>query len=253
MPTGSRAADLSAKLPKLKLTKRDKERAEAAQKFLLLDPEAIPDELLIATVLLGTLPGDPVETASQILDAHDHNLSRVMRAEVFELLGLGSEAKARMAAASEISRRAALRAALESKSPKVTSAEEAVVWMRTRAEGVNERMVALYLNISGRVIAFRTLTQGSPRYTIVDPLQVLQPAIALGATNMILSHQHPSGEASPSSQDRDVTRRVANAGRIVGVTLLDHIIVTPTNFYSFSEHGELERKPGYGAAESWTA
>lgn len=88
-----------------------------------------------------------------------------------------------------------------------------------------EELHALYLDRRNRPLAVRVLTRGSDAYTVVDPRQVYRVAVRLGAAAVILAHNHPSGDATPSVQDVDVTRRVVQAGRVLGVKLLDHFVV----------------------------
>jgi DNA repair protein RadC len=82
------------------------------------------------------------------------------------------------------------------------------------------------------------LTKGSERYTVVDPMQVFRAALKAGAGAIILAHNHPSGDPSPSQQDRDVTVRIARVGRELGIPLLDHLVFADGAVYSFAEHGE---------------
>ena len=88
-------------------------------------------------------------------------------------------------------------------------------------------------------MAVRRLTHGSDAYTVVDPRQILRPAIQLGSCAVIMAHNHPSGEVEPSRMDREVTRRVAAAARVVGVRLLDHLVVAGERYSSLAGLGEL--------------
>ena len=105
-----------------------------------------------------------------------------------------------------------------------------------------EGLAVVALNRRNRVIGREVLTTGSDSYTVVDPRQVLRWALLQGrsgAASIILAHNHPSGDESPSDQDREVTRRMAVAGRAVGIRLLDHLIVVDSGrFTSLAERGE---------------
>jgi len=116
---------------------------------------------------------------------------------------------------------------------------------------VDEELHALFLDRRRRPLARRMLTRGSDGFTVVDPRQVFREAIALRASAVILGHNHPSGDPTPSAQDRDVTRRVAAAGRILGVPLLDHLVVGGERFVSLAELGELTQWEGEPPV--WTA
>jgi DNA repair protein RadC len=103
----------------------------------------------------------------------------------------------------------------------------------------DEELHALYLDRRHRPRARRMLTRGSDGFTVVDPRQVFRPAVSLGASAVVLAHNHPSGDPTPSAQDREVTRRVAAAGRILGIALLDHLVIGDTDYVSLAEWGEL--------------
>ena len=75
--------------------------------------------------------------------------------------------------------------------------------------------------------------------SLVHPREVFRPAIQESAAGLICIHNHPSGDPGPSSEDREVTRRLARAGEILGVRILDHVIVAERGYYSFSEAGDL--------------
>ena len=76
-------------------------------------------------------------------------------------------------------------------------------------------MRPLYLDRRQQPLAMRTLTRGSDGFTVVDPRQVFRPAVQLGATGVILAHNHPSGDPTPSAMDREVTRRVRKSGEVI--------------------------------------
>lgn len=115
----------------------------------------------------------------------------------------------------------------------------------------HEELHALYLDRRRRLLAHRRLTVGSDRYTVVDPPQVFRPAVALGAAAVVLGHNHPSGDPTPSPQDREVTRRVAEAGRVLGIELVDHLVLAEGAWVSLAARGELG--PWRPVAAAWTA
>ena len=102
-----------------------------------------------------------------------------------------------------------------------------------------EELHALYLDRRRRPCGHRRLTRGNDGFTVVDPRQVFRPAVAFRAHALVLAHNHPSGDPTPSAQDREVTRRVGAAGRILGIALLDHLVVAGTRWVSLAERGEV--------------
>lgn len=103
-----------------------------------------------------------------------------------------------------------------------------------------EQLHALYLDRMHRPVALRMLAQGSDRACVVDSRQVFRPAVSIGASAVVLAHNHPSGDPTPSAQDLEVTRRVDRAGRVLGVRLLDHLVVGASSHVSLAERGALQ-------------
>ena len=117
----------------------------------------------------------------------------------------------------------------------------------------SERLVVVCVNRRHVVIAAETLTIGSDAFTIVDPRQIYRWALKqkAPAAAIFLAHNHPSEDATPSQQDIDVTRRIAAAGRVLGMPLLDHIIVGGGSWSSLSENGHV---PTWGEESTgWTS
>lgn len=102
-----------------------------------------------------------------------------------------------------------------------------------------EHFLAIYLNSAHKVIAYSVVSSGTANASLVHPREVYQAAVLLGSIAVIVSHNHPSGEVNPSSEDEKVTRQLKEAGSILGIRLLDHIIVADTKEYSFKEEGNL--------------
>lgn len=104
-----------------------------------------------------------------------------------------------------------------------------------------ERFAVIALDRRGKVVDKTVLTVGTVGFTVVDPAKVLRWALTRRrpCTALLVAHNHPSGEALPSQDDRAVTRRLADACTAVGLELLDHLVCTATEFYSFAEHGAM--------------
>ena len=93
------------------------------------------------------------------------------------------------------------------------------------------------LDARNQVLGVNTVSIGSVSASIVHPREVFRPAILMGASSIILSHCHPSGDPSPSKDDIELTRRLLKAGEILGIEVLDHIIIADTQFLSLKEKG----------------
>jgi len=100
-----------------------------------------------------------------------------------------------------------------------------------------EHFVCVTLNGCHKIIGVYVVSQGLVNRTLVHPREVFRPAIADNATAVIIAHNHPSGSLEPSADDKDVTRRMKQAGDIIGIKVLDHIIVAPSiGYFSFLEN-----------------
>lgn len=100
-----------------------------------------------------------------------------------------------------------------------------------------EVFLALAMNTKNHVIAVLPVSTGSLNASIVHPRELFQRAILSNCASLILAHNHPSGDSSPSPEDIALTRRLVEAGQLLDIPILDHIILGYGNFYSFKEHG----------------
>ena len=95
------------------------------------------------------------------------------------------------------------------------------------------------LGAKGQVLSTEKIAQGSLLSSVVLPRDVFQAAIMHRAAAVIIAHNHPSGDPAPSEADKELTRRVAEAGQVLGIAVIDHIIIGGDTYYSFSEQGLL--------------
>ncbi len=102
-----------------------------------------------------------------------------------------------------------------------------------------EHMYALYLNNSNKITGYYLLSIGGITGTLVDIRVTFQAALLSNAVAMILVHNHPSGTLKPSSADKAITKKIANAGEMLDIKLLDHLIITEDNYYSFADENAL--------------
>jgi len=102
-----------------------------------------------------------------------------------------------------------------------------------------EHFVAVTLNGAHEVIKTHTVSKGTANSTLVHPRDVFKPALTDNAVALIIAHNHPSGNTEPSQEDRDITNRLTEAGTLLGIEILDHVIVGRKGFYSFLENGEI--------------
>jgi len=102
-----------------------------------------------------------------------------------------------------------------------------------------EYLLAFFLNARHRLIAHEIISIGTLTASLAHPREIFAPAIGKAAAAVILVHNHPSGEPAPSDEDVRLTKRIAQAGQIMGIELLDHVIVAANGCYSFKTAGQL--------------
>jgi DNA repair protein RadC len=120
-----------------------------------------------------------------------------------------------------------------------TPRESALALMTTLQDQPGEVFAILCLSTKHRVIAYHEVSRGTLDATLVHPREVFKAALLANAAAIILTHNHPSGDPSPSADDVQLTRRLVDAGALLGVDVLDHIIVGDGRYYSFKEAGRL--------------
>lgn len=191
-------------------------------------------ELLAILVGKGTTRIDVMTLAQnlvQAVDAKGLNL-KVEDLEHLEVMGV---VKAMIVvAALEFARRRIKPGGL-----KITTPADILPLIRHFADRKQEHFLCITINGANEVLNVRVVSIGLLDRTPVHPREVFADAITDRASGIILAHNHPEGGVEPSDADADVTRRIKQAGEIVGIHLLDHIIFNPTNFFSFLEAGIL--------------
>jgi DNA repair protein RadC len=103
-----------------------------------------------------------------------------------------------------------------------------------------ESVVVLLLNRANKVLGWRKISQGGITGTVMDKRIIYQLALLSNATQIIISHNHPSGNLKPSESDISITKEINDAGKLMDITLLDHLIITTEGYYSFGDEGRLD-------------
>lgn len=198
------------------------------EKFDRLGSENLSESDLLALILrTGTAGLNVVELAETLLLKYGSltALARASSAELQELPGIGKEKAKILKAALEIGRRLVQESVGEN--PLIVTPEEAAAVLRERARGVDREIFwVLLLDIKNRLmIPPCEVSKGTLNSSLVHPREIFKPAIQHSAANVILAHNHPSGDPSPSAQDIKITRKLIEAGRTMEIAVLDHVIV----------------------------
>ena len=125
------------------------------------------------------------------------------------------------------------------KNPVITTANRVYEYLHEYHHLDREHFIAITLDGSSRVINTHTISIGTLNQSLVHPREVFYPAIQDRAAAIIIAHNHPSGQLFPSRADKQVTTRLKDAGKLIGIDIVDHIILTPDGFYSFQDEGLL--------------
>ena len=204
-------------------------------KLTLRGAAALTDAELL-TLLLGD-----AGLAERLLAHYDGSLERIATAELPRLRmvgGLGLQRARLLQAAAELGRRAA-RAEAEA-TVVIDTSDDAVRLMRPQLDRLAyEECWAIYLTASNRLIERQRISQGGVTGTVVDHRLVVKRALELLASKMILVHNHPSGAAEPSPQDRRLTEQLAAAAALFDIRLVDHLILSREGDFSFCREGLL--------------
>ncbi|NOY25281.1 MAG: DNA repair protein RadC [Oligoflexia bacterium] len=213
----------------------------ARERYAVHGPGPLSDEDLLALAIGTGVSTRPASAIAHSLIAHCGDLAAVADAPVHMLsgvCGVGPARAVRLHASLALARRA-LQTAQPAPRLVIGPADAWAHLGPLLQDHPVEQLHALYLGARGRVLGHRVLTSGSDRHTIVDPRQVFRPAVQLGAASVIVAHNHPSGDPTPSEPDVDVTRRLAAAGRVLGIALIDHLVIGRTSYRSLAEQGVL--------------
>lgn len=196
-------------------------------------------ELLAILIRTGTRKKNSVELAREILDGSGQGLLGLMEIAPKELLkvtGIGEAKAVQLLCVGEISRRIARSRAL--RHPALTSPAAVADYYMEQLRHLRIEQVWLSMfDTKNQLIASQMISQGTVNSSIVSPREMMIAALRQEAVSIILVHNHPSGDASPSPEDILMTKRVAEAAACIGIGLLDHIIIGNNCYISLKEHG----------------
>ena len=203
---------------------------------------ALTDAELIAILLrTGTTEKSAIDIASEM--TADGGLYKRLAGithlhELTNIKGLGQAKAATVLAALEIGRRIASAKPLEK--IHLSCPREAAEFLMPRLRyAIKEQFVVVLLNSKNKVIGTEVVSEGSLSNAIVHPREVFVPALLQHAAAIMVAHNHPSGEPSPSLEDRELTSMLVRSGKVLGIPLVDHIIIGDGNYYSFLENEAL--------------
>ncbi len=217
-------------------------RARLRQRFLEGGADALPDYELLELLLFQALPrGDTKPLAKRLLAHFNDDFAELVGAppeKLGEVEGVGDAVVAALKTSEAVALRLMRRRTRER--DVVSSWCDLLAYCRAKMAGEQrERFHILFLDTKNQVIADEQQQTGTVNHAPVYPREVIKRALELSASAVILVHNHPSGDPTPSEADIDVTRKIAEAGRALGVVVHDHLVIAGGGHTSFRAQGLL--------------
>ncbi|MEE6186721.1 RadC family protein [Niabella digestorum] len=212
------------------------------EKLLLHGPQRLSNsELLAILIHNGTAQKSALDLAKEVLQMGDDNINKIGKLSIKDLMrikGIGEAKAITIAAALELGRRRQQGSIPEAATFK--SSQDAALFLKERLKDYTHEIFAvLYLNRANKLISFDIISEGGITGTVADPRIILKKALEKNAVNIILSHNHPSGNLQPSKADELLTAKMRQAAQLLDITILDHIIVSDLGYYSFADNNML--------------
>lgn len=217
------------KMAEIPVNDRPREKLQAK------GPEALSDLELLAILLgSGTKGHDVMKVAGQILKVLDANNEKLSLESLKKIEGVGPAKATLIAASLELARRR-----IRPEGLKISFPADVLPLIQNYADRKQEHFICVSINGANEVIKSRVVSVGLVNKTHVHPREVFADPITDRASAIIVAHNHPVGELTPSTEDKEITEQLKSAGVILGIRLLDHIIFNRKGYFSFLESGEL--------------
>ncbi|MDK2918024.1 MAG: repair protein RadC [Candidatus Petromonas sp.] len=209
------------------------------EKLIRYGPHSLSNaELLAIIIRTGSREHSALELANIILSRDEKGirfLANCTIEELSEIKGIGSSKACQIVAAIELGNR--LSKSLLSKGESIRSPKDVMdIFIRDMRFLEKEYFKVVFLNTKNEIISYETISIGSLNASIVHPREVFNRAIRKSSASIILVHNHPSGNPKPSKEDINITKRLIEAGKILGIEVLDHVIIGDGNYYSLKEN-----------------
>jgi len=212
------------------------------EKFMLKGRHSLSDaELLAILIGSGNKKDSALDLAKKILGRNKDNLLELSKAGINDLIrirGIGNARAIVILAALELGRRRETADVIVRQ--KITSSKEAYeIFRGVMGNRPYEEFWIILLNKANCILRQSCISEGGISGTVVDPKKIFKIALDHRATSIILGHNHPSGEVKPSEADARITKKIREAGSLLDVAVLDHLILGEDRFYSFADDGAL--------------
>jgi len=198
-------------------------------------------EILAILIGSGNRDESAVELSQRILADNNNNLNVLSKLSLEDLTkykGIGDAKAINIIAALELGRRRRSSEALEEKSIKSSKDAFEIIYADLADQSFEEFWIIL-LRRNNQVISKKRISEGGLAGTVADPKKIFKIAIDAQASSIILCHNHPSGNLSPSDQDKQLTRKLVQAGKTLDLAVLDHLIIANDSYFSFADENLL--------------
>ena len=205
------------------------------EKLVAKGAENLKDSELLAILFrTGKAGKNVIEIASQILAKHSKKrLLQMTYQDLVKIGGIDSAKATILLAAFELAKRAL--EVNDTNLPTIVTPKDVVAQLTDLRHNKKEHFIALYLNARNQLVHKETISMGTLNANLVHPREVFEPALEHSAANIMVAHNHPSGDPNPSNADLEITKRLVEAGKIMGIEVVDHVIVTKNSYLAFKE------------------
>ncbi len=206
------------------------------EKLIKKGTRSLKKEELLAILLRTGLKGkNAIEVARDILERYgDKKLLEVSYEELRNMRGVGLTKATQILAAIELGSRL-----FKEKSEKeiyINSSQDVVKEVNHIKENKKKNFVVLYLDARSKLIHKETISIGTLNASLIHPREVFEPAIRYLAAQIVLAHNHPSGDSDPSEDDIEITKQLTSAGQILDIEVVEHVVITQNNHFSFKDN-----------------
>jgi len=208
------------------------------ERLMKYGPRTLSNAELLAIVLRqGSQRENVLELAHKLLQKNSiKTLSRIKAENLKKILGIGEAKACQIMACFELGRR--LASFKQEKKVKINSAKDiAKIFLPEMSTLQKEHFKGVYIDARKNIIKEETIFVGSLNTSVIHPREIFQPAIANGTAAIILIHNHPSGDPTPSEEDIEITKQLIESGNILEIEVLDHVIIGDKKYFSLREKG----------------
>ncbi len=228
-------------MPEYKIRILDMQKDERPRERLIKNgAAALSDSELLAVILrTGSRKENVINLAQRILSEYNlKQLSQINLTQLMKIHGIKESKAAQIAACFEISRR--LESFREDARPKISSPEDVYrrIYPKMR-DCKKENFIELCLDTKNQILKEETISIGSLNASVVHPREVFKTALSESAAHIIVAHNHPSGDPTPSREDIEITKKLVETGKIIGIDVLDHVIIGDGRHFSMKEAGHI--------------